>query len=184
MQNREKSLIFVVDDEEVIASTIAAILRMKGLNAVPFTSAPEALARSRTVAPDLLITDIMMPVLSGAELAQHIQWRYPQCRVLLFTGQWDKADAEIAAFEDGLVYQLIPKPVHPKELLKKVREMLATSPKAAADGDGEDQAHLRTVENMKETIAAVQADIAMSVARKRSTRRRAANNSQESTPGC
>ena len=77
MQNREKSLIFVVDDEEVIASTIAAILRMKGLNAVAFTSAPEALARSRTVAPDLLITDIMMPVLSGAELAQHIQWRYP-----------------------------------------------------------------------------------------------------------
>ena len=78
MQNREKSLIFVVDDEEVIASTIAAILRMKGLNAVAFTSAPEALARSRTMAPDLLITDIMMPVLSGAELAQHIQWRYPQ----------------------------------------------------------------------------------------------------------
>ena len=182
VQNREKSLIFVVDDEEVIASTIAAILRMKGLNALPFTSSPEALARSRTVAPDLLITDIMMPVLSGAELAQHIQWRYPQCRVLLFTGQWDKADAEIAAFEDGLVYQLIPKPVHPKELLKKVREMLAASPEPLETG--EDRARLRTVENMKETIAAVQADIAITIARKRSTRRRAANNSQESTPGC
>jgi CheY-like chemotaxis protein len=177
VQNREKSLIFVVDDEEVIASTIAAILRMKGLDAVAFTSSPEALARSRSVAPDLLISDIMMPVLSGAELAQHIQWRYPQCRVLLFTGQWDKADAEIAAFEDGLVYQLIPKPVHPKELLKKVREMLATSPVAPVTG--EDLARLRTVENMKETIAAVQADIAITTARKRLARHRTAYRSHE-----
>jgi DNA-binding response OmpR family regulator len=176
VQNREKSLIFVVDDEEIIASTIAAILRMKGLDAVAFTSSSEALAQSRSVAPDLLISDIMMPLLSGAELAQHIQWSHPQCKVLLFTGQWDRADAEIAAFEDGLVYQLIPKPVHPKELLKKVREMLATSPEAPVTG--EDRARLRTVENMKQTIAAVQADIAISIARKRSTRRRAAHNSQ------
>lgn len=170
MQNREKFLIFVVDDEEIIASTIAAILRLQGLDAVAFTHSSEALESARSVPPDLLITDIMMPVLSGAELAQHIQWNHPECRVLLFTGQWDRADAEIAAFEDGLVYQMIPKPVHPRALLTKVCEMLDIIPTVTVTG--EELAHLRTMENMKETIAAVQAEIAITTARKRSARHR------------
>lgn len=177
MQNRENPLIFVVDDEEIIATTIAAILRLKGYRANEFTRSSEALESARSVAPDLLISDIMMPRVSGAELAQHIQWSHPECRVLLFTGQWDKADAEIAAHEDGLEYQMIAKPVHPKELLRKVREMLAYP--TAPSTTGERRARLRTMENMKETIAAVQADIAITVARKRSTRGRPARNSQE-----
>jgi DNA-binding NtrC family response regulator len=177
LPNREKPLIFVIDDEEIIASTTAAILRLKGYEAVAFTHSSEALEASRSVAPDLLISDVMMPVLSGAELAQHVQARHPACRVLLFTGKSDMADAEIAACEDGLDYQMIPKPVHPTELLRKVRDMLAIA--HAVPASEEDRARLRTVENMKETIAAVQADIAITVARKRSARRRAAHHSQE-----
>lgn len=176
MQNREKSLIFVVDDEEVIASTVAAILRLKGLDAIPFTQPFEALESSRSVAPDLLICDLIMPQLSGAELALHIQASHPECKVLLFTGLWDTADAEIAAYQDGLLYQMIPKPVHPKELLRKVREMLAAVP--AVPTSGEDRARLRTIENMKETIAAVQAEITLATARKRSARHRTAHRSQ------
>lgn len=174
MKNREKFLIFVVDDEEIIASTIAAILRLKGLDTVPFTRSSEALETSRSVAPDLLISDIMMPTLSGPELAQRIQARHPNCKVLLFTGEWDRADVEIAAYEQGLTYELIPKPVHPKELLRKVREMLAIAPVLPASG--EDRARFRTMENMKQTIASVQAEIAITTARKRSVRRRTAHH--------
>jgi DNA-binding response OmpR family regulator len=177
VQNREKSLIFVVDDEEIIASTIAAILRLKGYQADAFTRSPEALESSRSAAPDLLISDIMMPLLSGVELAQHIQTNHPECKILMFTGQWDRADAEIAACEDGLVYQMISKPVHPKELLKKVREMLEIGP--AVPITEEDLARLRTAENMKETVAAVQTDIAITIARKRSARKRVAQHSQD-----
>jgi len=182
MQNREKSLIFVVDDEEIIASTIAAILRLKGFDAVPFTRSSEALETSRSVAPDLLISDVMMPTLCGPELAHHIQAHHSNCKVLLFTGDWDRADLEIAAYEPGLTYQLIPKPVHPRELLRKVREMLTGIPGALVTG--EDRARLRTMENMKQTIASVQAEIAITTARKRSARRRAADDSQESRSAC
>ena len=80
------------------------------------------------------------------------------------------ADVEIAACKDGLIYQIITKPVHPKELLRKVSEMLASAP--AVPVTGEDRARLRTVENMKQTIAAVQADIAITIARRRSSRKR------------
>jgi DNA-binding NtrC family response regulator len=172
--NREKSLIFVVDDEEVIASTIAAILRLKGLDAVPFTQSSEALETSRSVAPDLLISDVMMPVLSGPELAEQVQARHPNCQVLLFSGEWDVADAMMAQYEHRLAYQMIPKPVHPRELLKKVREMLAKPP--AVPVTGQDRARLRTMENMKQTIASVQAEIAITTARKRSARRRTAHH--------
>ncbi len=176
MQTREKCLIFVVDDEEVIASTIAAILRLKGMDAIPFTQSFEALESSRSIAPDLLICDVVMPLLSGVELAQHIQGSHPECRVLLFTGEWDTEDAENAAYQDGLLYQVMEKPVHPKELLRKVREMLSGVP--AAPTSGEDRARLRTIENMKETIAAVQAEIAIATARKRSARHRTAHRTQ------
>ncbi len=177
MLNREKPLIFVVDDEEIISSTIVAILRLQGMDAIPFTNSSEALESSRSVSPDLLISDVIMPMLSGTELALQIQASHPGCRVLLFSGEWDNAEAEIAAYEGGLVYQILPKPVHPKDLLRKVREMLAAAPPVPASG--EDRARLRTAENMKETIAAVQANMEMSTARKRSARRRAAHHSQK-----
>lgn len=177
MLNREKPLIFVVDDEEMISSTIVAILRLQGMDAIPFTNSSEALDSSRSVSPDLLISDVIMPMLSGTELALQVQSSHPGCRVLLLTGQWDNAEAEIAAYEGGLMYQILPKPVHPKDLLRKVREMLTDAPPVPASG--EDRARLHTVENIKETIAAVQATIEVSTARKRSERTRAAHHSQK-----
>lgn len=177
MQNREKSLIFVVDDEEIIASTIAAILRLQGMDAVPFIHSSDALQTSRATVPDLLISDVMMPELSGPDLAEQIQARHPGCKVILFSGQWDVADAMMAPYEARLVYQMIPKPVHPRELLQKVCEMLDTS--VVAPATGENRARLRTAANMRETVADVRADIANTMARKRSVRRRTAHHGLE-----
>jgi CheY-like chemotaxis protein len=53
--------IFGVDDEPVIASTLATILQMNGFSAKFFTRRLEALAAARSKAPDLLISDITMP---------------------------------------------------------------------------------------------------------------------------
>jgi FixJ family two-component response regulator len=61
--------VFIVDDEHVIASTLAAILRMHGYSATFFTSPVEALATSRSGVPDLLISDVAMPGISGIDLA-------------------------------------------------------------------------------------------------------------------
>ena len=175
-QNR-KFRIFVVDDEEIIASTIAAILRLKGFDAAAFTAPLEALAASQSRPPDMLVSDIVMPSLSGTQLAFQIQADHPGCKVLLFSGQWDAADLEVDPYEHGLVYEMIPKPVHPKDLLKKVREMLSSIP--SVPDSGEDRARTRLAKNMKETIAAVQADIAVSTARKRSARRRVPRDNGE-----
>jgi CheY-like chemotaxis protein len=65
--------VFVVDDEHVIASTLAAILTLHGYSATSFTSPQEALAAARSSAPDLLISDVLMPGFSGVDLAIQIK---------------------------------------------------------------------------------------------------------------
>lgn len=161
----KKFRIFVVDDEEVISSTIAAILRLKGFEAAAPALPLEALQASRSQVPDLLISDLVMPVLSGLDLATQVQAFHSRCRVLLFSGEWAAGDFSDSASQSKFEFEMIPKPVHPRELLKKVGEILAAVPVKAADG--EDRARIRVAENMKQTIAAVQAEIAVSKARKR-----------------
>ena len=51
--------IFVVDDEQIIAQTLAAILRHSGFSAEAFTNPGDALAAAALIAPDLLISDVM-----------------------------------------------------------------------------------------------------------------------------
>jgi CheY-like chemotaxis protein len=79
--------VFVVDDEHVIAFTLAAILKQCGYSATSFTSPLDALAAARFIAPDLLISDVVMPDISGIDLAIQIKARYPKCKILLCSVQ-------------------------------------------------------------------------------------------------
>ena len=60
--------VFVVDDEHVIASALAAILKKHGVSATFFTSPLEALTAVRLKARDLLASDVEMPGVSGSDL--------------------------------------------------------------------------------------------------------------------
>src|SRR5271168_2130872 len=87
-----RSCIFVVDDEPVIASSLAAILRMNGFSARFFTRPLEALAAARSESPDLVISDVAMLGISGIELAIQMTAQCPNCKILLFSGRaatWD-----------------------------------------------------------------------------------------------
>ena len=114
--------IFVVDDEAVISSTLAVILNQSGFQATAFTDPVEAMNAARENAPDLLISDVVMPRMTGVELAIHFREAHPQCRVLLFSGQSVTADLLGKARRDGYDFDLLAKPVHPADLLAKLRE--------------------------------------------------------------
>ena len=79
--------VFVVDDEANIAFTLAAILRIHGFDARHFTEPHAAMSAARLDCPDLLISDVVMPLLSGIELAIQMRECCPECRILLFSGQ-------------------------------------------------------------------------------------------------
>jgi DNA-binding NtrC family response regulator len=121
------SRIFVVDDEPVIASSLAAILRMSGFFAKFFTSPLEALAAARLESPDVLISDVAMPDISGIDLAIQMRSRYPNCKILLFSGQAATSDLLEGARAQGYDFRLLQKPVHPAEFLFEI-EKLSTEP--------------------------------------------------------
>jgi FixJ family two-component response regulator len=112
--------IFVVDDERTIAASLAAILQMHGFSARYFVDPLEALDAARVEAPDLLITDVAMPQLSGVDLAMRIQEECPACKVLLFSGQAATADLLKGAHEQGHDFRLLAKPIHPSDLLSEI----------------------------------------------------------------
>jgi CheY-like chemotaxis protein len=113
--------VFVVDDEQITSSTLATILKRSGFDAVPFTDPLVALREARQSAPDLLISDVMMPELSGVELAILLTKDCPDCKVLLFSGQAATANLLDAARADGHDFQLLSKPIHPADLLLKIK---------------------------------------------------------------
>lgn len=116
--------VFVVDDEHVIASTLAAILQNNGFSARFFTSPLEALAAARLKAPDLLISDVAMPGISGIELAIRMRAQYPTCKILLFSGQAATTDLLEDARALGHNFDLLLKPLPPVELLFEVGKMV------------------------------------------------------------
>lgn len=126
-------VIFVVDDEPVIAETLGSILRRQGFAVECFTQPQSALHRSSVLVPDLLISDVVMPDLSGVVLAIEIRRRAPRCEVLLFSGQAATADHLAEARRAGYEFELLPKPIHPKDLLAKVGMVLRTPEKAGPE---------------------------------------------------
>ena len=123
MSPRSVSCIFVVDDEPVIASSLAAILQMNGFSARFFTCPLEALAAARSESPDLVISDVAMPGISGIDLAIHMRAQYPNCKILLFSGQAATLDLLEGARVQGYDFRLLQKPVHPSEFLFEIGQL-------------------------------------------------------------
>jgi DNA-binding NtrC family response regulator len=116
--------IFVVDDEHVIAATLATISHMNGYPARSFTDPVEALAAARLDAPGLLISDVEMPGLTGIDLAIQIKAQYPECKILLFSGQATTRDLLKDARSQGHNFQLLQKPVLPSVMLATIGELV------------------------------------------------------------
>ena len=121
--HRSSSCIFVVDDEPVIASSLAAILQMNGFSARFFTCPQEALAAARSESPDLVISDVAMPGISGIDLAIQMRAQYPNCKILLFSGQAATSDLLENARAQGYDFRLLQNPVHPSEFLFEIGQL-------------------------------------------------------------
>lgn len=112
--------VLVVDDEQCIADTLAAILNHAGYRAAAAYDAQIALAMCETSPPDLVISDVVMPGMNGIEMAIQIRQRFPTCQILLFSGMAATADLLEEARSQGYHFELLAKPVHPADLLEKV----------------------------------------------------------------
>src|ERR1700712_4848061 len=113
--------VLVADDEQVIANTLAIILNQAGFEARAVFSGEKAVEALDNFQPDMLISDVIMTGMTGIEAAI-IAWdRFPKCKILLFSGQAATADLLEKARAQGQEFEILAKPVHPTDLLAKLR---------------------------------------------------------------
>jgi DNA-binding response OmpR family regulator len=117
-----RPVVLVVDDESIIADTLAEILTRSGYEGIAAYDGDTALETALLRPPEMLITDVVLPAMSGIELAITVRRVFPECRIILFSGQASTADLLAAAREDGHQFTLLNKPLHPQDLLKRVSE--------------------------------------------------------------
>ena len=120
-ENTDKPKVLVVDDERVIADSLAMILNQSGFEARAVYSGEKALEAASELKPDMLISDVIMAGLNGIDAAIRIRALLPRIKILLFSGQAATADLLEKARAKGYEFEILAKPVHPHDLLTKLR---------------------------------------------------------------
>ncbi len=114
--------ILVVDDEVIIADTIVQILNRNGFIAEAAYSGVQAIELATMHCPELVLSDVMMPHVDGVEAAIAIRHHCPDTRIVLFSGQAATVEILERARERGHNFELLPKPIHPTQLIKHLRQ--------------------------------------------------------------
>lgn len=119
-----RPVVLVVDDESMIADSLADILKRSGYAAIPAYDAESALETALVAPPEMLISDVVLPGMNGIELAITLRRIFPDCKVILASGQSSTARLLASADCAGHHFMFLTKPVHPKVLLERVAEGL------------------------------------------------------------
>jgi CheY-like chemotaxis protein len=135
--------VLVVDADHPVADTLGLVVRAQGHIAKVVYSAEDGIVLAQNFVPHAVLADVMLPGMNGIDFASYLAAHYPDCRVLLASG--DAAAFELAeqAACDGYCPTVLPKPVHPAILWRfsmpapvsdfpqnaKVRGMVRTMPR-------------------------------------------------------
>lgn len=124
----ERPYVLIVDDERVIADTLHLILESQGYASRSFYSGEEALGFATEHPPLMLISDVIMTGMTGFDLAIRLKQIIPGCTVLLISGQVATERLLEQANQSGQSFDLLAKPVHPVEILERVKRVFAAAP--------------------------------------------------------
>jgi signal transduction histidine kinase/CheY-like chemotaxis protein len=119
--------ILVVEDEDLVRRVVCEGLRLRGYRVIEARDRTEALAtcddcQRRRIALDLMVSDVVMPGLSIAELLDRLRVGYPSLRILYMSGYTDRAMSHQGVVPTGAAY--LQKPFTLDALVRKVREVL------------------------------------------------------------
>jgi DNA-binding NtrC family response regulator len=123
----EKMRVLIVDDERVIADSLALIFSNEGYEGRAVYSAEQALELISEWIPQLAIIDVKLPGKNGIDLAILLKEECRDCRVMLFAGQAATSDLLASARQSGHFFDILEKPVHPSELLTLASRLLDPS---------------------------------------------------------
>ena len=117
--------VMVVEDDLPLQRMMCAFLGMNGYQAIPAANGEKAMEAIEKVLPDLVIADVMMPVMNGWELTRELRSAYPLLPIMLVTAR-DTIEDKRAGFTSG-ADDYLTKPVDLDELLLHVKALLRRS---------------------------------------------------------
>jgi len=129
--NCNRETILVVDDAEAVRRVVCATLLQSGYRCLEAEDGKDALDRLAGECVQLVLTDIIMPRMGGAELAGHVARRWPELRIIFMSGY---PDDPIVHSMQVLPALLLQKPFTAGALMAKIRQVLDTPWGGAVDG--------------------------------------------------
>jgi CheY-like chemotaxis protein len=118
--------ILLVEDDEPLRKLVSRILNRTGYTVVSASNGEEALRlidSPEHTGIDLLVSDVVMPGIGGKALAEKLEARLPDLKVLFISGYPDEAVVHHGVLDEGVAY--LQKPFSPKAIIQKVQEVLA-----------------------------------------------------------
>jgi CheY-like chemotaxis protein len=129
MSNNPKPLVLVVDDERNIRETTSLLLKASGYDVNTAEDGFDAILQLNRMAPDLVISDLNMPRMSGFEFLSVVRRRFPEIPVIAISGAYDSSDSVPGGIIADAFYS---KGRHrPDELLRKIAELIKTAAERA-----------------------------------------------------
>jgi CheY-like chemotaxis protein len=120
--------VLVVDDDRLVADTLALVFGKSGFDARAAYSADQALAFARDFNPHLLLCDVTMPGRDGLTLLRDMTMEQPACRVIMLTGFYSNLKSvREQASKLARPVGILTKPCQPAELLREAAALLATA---------------------------------------------------------
>ncbi len=120
---RGSETIVLVEDDVAVRNVVSIVLRRQGYRVVEAQNGAEALSLCENIGDvDLLLTDVVMPRMSGRQLAEQLRQKCKGMKVIFMSGYTNTAIAQ-HGLDDAQV-AFMQKPITPEPLLRKVREVL------------------------------------------------------------
>jgi CheY-like chemotaxis protein len=124
MTARKQVPVLIIDDETNIAKTLAMVLEQEGHAATFALSGQSGIEIASRIGPHVAIVDLNLPDIDGIKTAVEICKRVPDCKILLMTGDPDSVPKLEEARAKGINFEVVGKPIPPKELLQRLAELL------------------------------------------------------------
>ena len=120
----DKKKILLVDDEEDIIATVSLRLEANGYEVATAVDGQDALDKARSLKPDLIILDLMLPKIDGYKICRMLKFdeKYKKTPIILFTARSQEEDMKMG--EDVGANAYITKPFEAQVLLDKIKELL------------------------------------------------------------
>ncbi|GAB4343486.1 MAG: hypothetical protein Kow0037_31630 [Calditrichia bacterium] len=113
--------VWLVEDEDGVRQFITDVLRINGIEVTSFSSGKDVLNKRSNMSslpPDLLITDLNMPELSGERLAEKLRETFPNLKVIFISGFNDSVSEKKESFPPDVLF--LPKPLSAKRLIESI----------------------------------------------------------------